>query len=296
MHSSSRGKGEAVLLIHGMPTNGRLWDRVVRELSRQHKCIVIDLPGMGASPALSYGPSYFAQVAAQIEQIRRRHNVERWHVVGHDAGSAIAVQYAHLFPQRVDCLALLSPAIFPDLRPYFLLNVLRKRLLGELMAPVVNTLFWRVVMTRAVPGADHAEQRSSFSKTFGGVAGSWKLMRLVRWGEPQVVLREFPAILPQMQCPALILHGTRDVLPESFAQRAAALLQNSRLVAVDSGHFIPLERSSQVADYLAAFFRSRGAEKFEDMPRSDDRPLPQIQLGSDSRTLPPAYFPQPAAQ
>jgi pimeloyl-ACP methyl ester carboxylesterase len=47
MRADARGKGDAVLLIHGMPTNGRLWDGVVRELSRRYKCIVIDLPGNG---------------------------------------------------------------------------------------------------------------------------------------------------------------------------------------------------------------------------------------------------------
>jgi Kef-type K+ transport system membrane component KefB len=69
-----------------MPSNGRLWDEVVRELSRQFRCIVVDLPGMGDTPFLPYGPSYFKQVAAQIEQVRKRHQVRRWHVVGHDGG------------------------------------------------------------------------------------------------------------------------------------------------------------------------------------------------------------------
>jgi pimeloyl-ACP methyl ester carboxylesterase len=295
MHSSARGKGEAVLLIHGMPTNGRLWDRVVKELGREYQCIVIDLPGMGASPALAYGPSYFAQVSAQIEQVRRWHNVQRWHVVGHDAGSAVAVHYAHLFSQRVNCLALLSPSIFPDLRPYFVLNVLRKPLLGELLAPIVNTVFWRIVMSRAVPGEDHAELRASFSQTFSGMSGSWKLMRLVRWGEPEVVLHDSAAILAQMQCPALILHGTRDVLPESFARRAAALLRNSQLLGLDSGHFIPIEQGTQVARHLAAFFLSRGAERLDDLPRYDDAELPPHMGQANGHAAAAALFPQPAA-
>ena len=52
MRCNSRGKGEAVLLIHGMPTNGHLWDDVVRDLSRQFRCFVIDLPGMGGTQRL----------------------------------------------------------------------------------------------------------------------------------------------------------------------------------------------------------------------------------------------------
>jgi pimeloyl-ACP methyl ester carboxylesterase len=44
--------------------------------------------------------------------------VKKWHVIGHDAGSAIAVQYAGSFVENVGCLALLSPAVFPDLKPF----------------------------------------------------------------------------------------------------------------------------------------------------------------------------------
>ena len=137
--------------------------------------------------------------------------------------------------------------VFPDLQPFFLLDLLRKPVLGELSAPFVNAVFWRFVMTRAVPGAQNAVQRKSFFKAFSGIAGSWKLMRLVRWGKPGVVFQEFPAILRNLQCPALIIHGSRDVLPESFARRAAGLIANSQLIALDSGHFIPIERTAQTA-------------------------------------------------
>lgn len=266
MHSSSHGKGEAVLLIHGMPSNGRLWDEVVRGLSRQYRCIVIDLPGLGDTPSLPYGPSWFAQVAAQIEQVRRRHRVHRWHVVGHDGGCAIAVQYAHLFPQRVACLALLSPAVFPDLKPFFLLDLLRRPVLGELSAPLVNAVFWQVAMRRALPAPRHASQRSSFSKSFRGIGGSWKLMRLVRWGKPELVFEEFPSILKKLACPTLVIHGSRDVLPESFARRAAGLIANSQWIALDSGHFLPLEQGAQVSRNLASFFRSRRVDDIADLP------------------------------
>ena len=260
MHSKSHGKGEAVLLIHGMPSNGRLWDEIVRELSHHYRCIVIDLPGMGDTPFLPYGPSYFAQVAAQIELVRKRHRVRRWHVVGHDGGCAIAVQYARLYPQRVDCLAMLSPAIFPDLEPFFLLDLLRKPALGELCAPLVHALFWHVAMRRALPGARHESRRNCFAKNFRGIGGPWRLMRLVRWGKPDVVLKDFPSILQELACPALVIHGSRDILPEFFARRASALISNSQLIALDSGHFIPLDQASLVSRHLTAFFRSRRVE------------------------------------
>jgi pimeloyl-ACP methyl ester carboxylesterase len=260
MRCNARGKGDAVLFIHGMPTNSRLWDGVVRELSRNFRCFTIDLPGMGGTPFQPYSASYFARVAEQIEQVRVRNHVQRWHVVGHDGGCAIAVHYAHLFQKRVGCMALLSPAIFPDLEPFFLLELLRKPIIGECAAPFVHALFWQIAMKRAIPGIQNAVQRSSFHRTFAGATGPWRLMRLVRWGRPEILFKNVPSILRRLECPTLVIHGTRDILPESFAARAAETISDARLVEFDSGHFIPIERSAEVSQNLMVYFRSRGTE------------------------------------
>ena len=289
MRCNVRGKGEAVLLIHGMPTNGRLWDGVVRNLSRHFRCFVIDLPGMGGTPFLPYSPSYFAQVAEQIEQVRNRYQIQRWHVAGHDGGCAIAVQYAHRFPKRVGCMALLSPAIFPDLEPFFLLEFLRKPLLGEFAAPLVHALFWQIAMRRAIPSAANAAQRSSFYNPFSGPSGPWKLMRLVRWGRPESVFQDFPSILEKLDCPTLVINGSRDILPESFAGRAADMIANSQLLEIDSAHFIPIERATEVSQNLAAFFRSRGTE-------TATRSTPSFGAHLRGKAINGALVPSPAVQ
>ncbi|MBS1805834.1 MAG: alpha/beta hydrolase [Acidobacteria bacterium] len=280
MRCNARGKGEAVLFIHGMPTNGRLWDGVIRELSRNFRCFTIDLPGMGGTPFQPYSASYFAQVAEQIEQVRVRNRVQRWHVVGHDGGCAIAVHYAHIFPKRVECMALLSPAIFPDLEPFFLLDLLRKPIIGECVAPFVHALFWQIAMKRAIPGSENAAQRSSFYRTFAGATGPWKLMRLVRWGRPEVLFQNVPAILRKLECPTLVIHGSRDILPESFAARTAEVIADTRLVQLDSGHFIPIERWLEVSQNLLAYFRSHGMETATNCrpsyPRGDAAARPDL--------------------
>jgi pimeloyl-ACP methyl ester carboxylesterase len=289
MRCNVRGKGEAVLLIHGMPTNGRLWDGVVRKLSRHYRCFIIDLPGMGGTPFLPYTASYFAQVAEQIEQVRTRYGIKRWHVVGHDGGCAIAVQYAHLFPRRVDCMALLSPAILPDLKPFFLLELLRQPVIGELAAPLVHALFWQIAMRRAMPDPRNASQRRSFYQTFSGASGPWKLMKLVRWGRPGTVLQDFPSILRKLDCPTLLIHGSRDVLPESFAARAAELIANSHLLEMDSGHFIPIDRAIEVAQNLMAYFRSQGSETAASAG-------PAYRANLPGRATKPSLVPSPAVQ
>jgi pimeloyl-ACP methyl ester carboxylesterase len=260
VHCTHQGKGEAILFIHGMPTNHRLWDGVIEQLSGRHRCFAVDLPGMGETPFAPYSSDYLVSLAKQIEVLRIQHGVKKWHVVGHDAGSAIAVQYAGSFPKNVGCLALLSPAVFPDLKPFYLLNPLRKRLLGEMLAPFVHFLFWQIAMRRAITGEANRSLRSVFYKPFSGRAGAWQFMRLVRWGKPEDMLAGIPAILAQLSMPTLVFRGSHDVLPAAFAERAASLIPRSDIVTVDAGHFIPLERPSEVAASLADFFRGNNAE------------------------------------
>ena len=259
VHCTHQGKGEPILFIHGMPTNRRLWDGVIQQLSSDHRCFAVDLPGMGETPFVPYTPDYLDRVAEQIELLRIQHGVKKWHVVGHDAGAAVAVQYAGRFSRHVECLALLSPAIFPDLKPFYLLNALRKPLLGEALAPIVHFAFWQIVMRRAIKGASKSTLRRAFYEPFSGLTGAWQLMRLVRWGKPEEMLGQIPASLAALPVPTLLIHGLGDVLPKAFAERAASLIPNASLITVDAGHFIPLDKPNEVVTCLQVFFRKNGA-------------------------------------
>jgi pimeloyl-ACP methyl ester carboxylesterase len=259
VYCTHRGRGDAILFIHGMPTSHMLWNHVIDQLSSRHRCFAVDLPGMGETPFIPYSRGYLDRVAKQIELLRIQHGVNKWHVVGHDAGSAVAVQYAARFSRHVACLALLSPAIFPNLKPFYLLNALRKPLLGEVLAPLVHFAFWRIAMRRAIGGESKSALIRAFYEPFRGPVGAWKLMRLVRWGRPEEMLGEIPSRLATLQMPTLVIHGSRDVLPAAFPERAASLVRNSSMVTLDAGHFIPLEKPKEVALSLRAFFAEKSA-------------------------------------
>ncbi len=256
MYLLSRGTGYPVLFIHGIPTSCQLWSGVIEKLGGQYACHAVDLPGLGRSPKAEYGPKQLEALADQIEQIRIENNIEKWHVVGHDAGSAIAVHYAFRFQDRVGRLALLSPAVFPELKPFHLFRIMRKPVIGELLAPIVNSIFWNVAMHYAVE--DHEKLTDTvkdFRAPFSGPLGSWRMMSMLRWGNPDEVLAAIPEMLPQLEIPTLIFQGSHDkAVPELFAHRASALIPGSKVVMVDSGHFIPLNNPEVVAAELLSFF------------------------------------------
>ncbi len=264
MHLVRCGSGDPVLFIHGMPTNGRLWSSVIQHICAQYTCFAIDLPGFGKSPGIDYGPEYLHQLAEQIELLRIMNGIEKWHVVGHDAGSAVAVHYARYFPQSIGCMALLSPALFPELKPYFLIEPLRKPVLGELLAPFIQALFWKVAMPRALSERQDREAIiADFHSPFSGPSGPWQFMQVLRWGKPADLLAEVPAFLPELRMPTMIFHGSQDrAIPAEFAHRASSLMPNAGLVTVDSGHFIPLQRPALVADSLTKFFQHQSISGF----------------------------------
>jgi pimeloyl-ACP methyl ester carboxylesterase len=228
----------------------------MEQMCRRFTCFAVDLPGLGKTPSEPYRADYLARLADRIDAIRIKNNIAQWHVVGHDGGSAVAAQYAHSFPQSVSRLALLSPALFPDLKPFYLLELLRKPIIGECLAPVIHPLFWKVAMQRAGRNEEGTGSApAEFGEPFSGFYGAWHFMEVLRWGRPADVLADFSNILPQLLTPTLILHGSRDpAIPPSFSRRARNLIPNSELVYVDCGHFIPLNRPAFVANQLTRFF------------------------------------------
>jgi pimeloyl-ACP methyl ester carboxylesterase len=90
-----RGRGEPLVLIHGIGHRWQAWEPVLDELSRHHEVIAIDLPGFGDSPVPHDGmppdmPSTVEQMAAYLAA----QGLQRPHVAGNSLGGAIALELA----------------------------------------------------------------------------------------------------------------------------------------------------------------------------------------------------------
>jgi pimeloyl-ACP methyl ester carboxylesterase len=257
MKVSLRGTGPAVLLLHGLPTSGRLWDYVVPMLQRKFTCVVVDLPGAGQSlpPADgSMDPDHYAQ---ELENLRRQLSIPFWHIVGHDAGSVIAIHYASRFGERMNRLVLCSAPIFPDFRVPWFFRLIRTPVVGDCLAPIWTLVLWRLVIWKI-------EQRNpstagimrSFRQPYTGYAGTRRFVHLLRWGDPAQVMAKTASLLPSVAAPTLILHGKKErVIPASFAARAAALILNSEVRLMDCGHFSPLDCPDVLCGYLLSFLQ-----------------------------------------
>jgi pimeloyl-ACP methyl ester carboxylesterase len=110
---------ETIVFLHGLLDSSEGWAATCERrdgvdgrstLTR----IAFDLPGFGSSDAPPRGSidAYARDVAAGLGQL----GVERFTLVGHSLGGAVATRLAELLPDRVEALVLLAPAGFGRIR------------------------------------------------------------------------------------------------------------------------------------------------------------------------------------
>src|SRR5262249_21405847 len=258
MQFSVQGGGPPLLLLHGIPTSGRLWDRVAPALERRFTCVVVDLPGLGESPPLDDGSLDPARYAAEIELLRRHLRFPSWHIMGHDAGSTVAVHYAAQFHSRVNRLVLCSPPIFPEFRVPWFFRALRAPVLGDFLAPLFTSVVLPLGLRSKIAAApSRARTIRASCRPFRGLAGGRQFVRLLRWGDPAEVLGRTAALLPRIETPTLVLHGRYDgAISASFAFRAAQFLPHAEARLLDAGHFLPLNCPETLCAHVVPFLEA----------------------------------------
>ncbi len=103
--------GAPLLFLHGGPGAGanpvhrRFFD------PEHYRIIIFDQRGAGRShPFGSLEKNTLGHLVEDIEELRRKLNVERWHIFGGSWGSTLALSYAQSFPAR--CRSLILYGIF----------------------------------------------------------------------------------------------------------------------------------------------------------------------------------------
>lgn len=102
-----RGRGEPVLLIHGVGICGEIWTPQLDALAETHRIIVPDLLGHGESD-LPPPAAGLADYIRQIAELMNALDLPAANIVGHSMGALIALGLAIAHPQRVLRVAALN--------------------------------------------------------------------------------------------------------------------------------------------------------------------------------------------
>ncbi|MGW0869046.1 alpha/beta fold hydrolase [Streptomyces sp. NPDC002740] len=105
------GRGEPLLLLHGIGHHRQAWDPVVDILAAEREVIAVDLPGFGVSPPLPDGLAYdLPTTAAVFGAFCEALELDRPHVAGNSLGGLLALELGR--EKLVRSVTALSPAGF----------------------------------------------------------------------------------------------------------------------------------------------------------------------------------------
>jgi len=257
MHYVTAGPADAppLVLLHGFPTDWRLWRRCIGPLAEHYRVIAPDLPGHGWSEHrqdLDHdGPFYLRCLVDFLDAL----GLGRVHLAGHDLGGLPGLMLAGRHPERVERLVVLDTITSPNL-PWVLalaLRMLRWRTVTRLMTTRVGfaLLLWlfttrrRATLRRLVP---------IFHPRWSGTSQRRERFRLAA-SLPPARLSPTLEDLEGITAPTLILWAEHDpIFPVSVAEKLQRRLPDAILRTVPhSGHFVPEEAPDQVVREILAF-------------------------------------------
>jgi haloalkane dehalogenase len=100
------GRGEPVILLHGIPTWSFLYNEVIPLLEQHNRVIAPDFLGHGYSDKRDFFDRSLLAQKRMIIHLMDHLGIERAHFVGHDTGGGVALIMAIDHPERVHGLVL----------------------------------------------------------------------------------------------------------------------------------------------------------------------------------------------
>jgi len=102
-----RGEGPVVILLHGFPELAVSWRHQLEDLSADYRVVVPDLRGYGGTDAPPRVADYTTDLLVRdVLELADTVGAERFHLVGHDWGGAIAWQVGMRHARRLRSLAV----------------------------------------------------------------------------------------------------------------------------------------------------------------------------------------------
>lgn len=217
LHTTSSGKGEVLLLLHGIESSSVYWDNILPNLKSHYRVVAVELLGFGKSPKpLNVAYSLHDQVK-WLERTLRSQGITEFHIMGHSLGALVSMAYAAAHPREVLSMTLLSPVIHDESQPAKKLVIKRLRFIeyfsgtSRLAAIISKTVGPKRLKPYipAIRSVENAVKHQNFKKLAATVAD---IPTTILYGE-----RDPLVDLQQLEAVASRLHKAKVVqIPQGF--------------------------------------------------------------------------------
>ena len=251
-----RGDGDAVVLLHGVPSSCFLYRKLVPLVAeRDRRAIAFDFPGLGLAERPEDFDYTWSGLARFVDAALATLAVERCHLVVHDIGGPIGFEWAVRNPDRVLSLTALNtigdPATFR--RPWTM-HPFAVRGLGELWLRSLNRwafseLFYLqgIGDRSAVPRTDLYAHYELLKRGDGGRA----FLRIMRGFELTQAKQDFIWNgLAERSYPAQVVWGGDDPALGRKQMRIVGEVLGVEPVELPAKHFLQEDQAPAIAQAL----------------------------------------------
>lgn len=257
-YRESAGSGRPVMFVHGNSSSSKTWRALLDgDFGRRYRCVAVDLPGHGESPAAAdpgvYSmPGYASLVAGAAAAL----GLERAVYVGWSLGGHIVIEAASALPDPAGILVFGTPPVADaaGLATAFLPNPA----VAIGFTPDVTAAQAReYAASFLAPGSElpldafEADILATAGAARGGLGASIAEGRFA----------DEVALVAGLTVPLAVLHGAGERLVSLGYLRGltAPTLWRGEVQVIDgAGHAPHLERTAAFADLLAAFVEDCG--------------------------------------
>ncbi len=230
-------------MLHGWAANHHIFDPLIADLP-ECRVSAPDLPGHGAA---EFDGTFSVEAAADALAAQLG---EPAHLLGWSLGGLVALHIAARYPHKVRSLCLTASFARLIAAPDYP-EGLAKPALGK-MIPLFQQDFAKYMGQFLQLQFLHIPERAHLAEQM--------LPSMIRYGIPAgleaaldaVVRTDARELLPQVQCPALLVFGGKDgITPPRMGEYLHRHLLASRLVLIDKAAHIPF--LSHADDFAAAY-------------------------------------------
>ena len=260
-YADTGGPGRPALFVHGVGTSSYLWRHVISDLGGQRRCVALDLPLHGHTPAAGGQDFSLPGLARFVADCCDALDLTGLDLVANDTGGAIAQVFAAAHPERLHTFTLTNCEAHnnvppPALRPAVLLA--RSGLPLWRLAPRLTRDIARGRQRFYGTGYQDVAHlpedvaRAMLEPVLGTPESARQFQRLLTSLRARDLLAAEPA-LRRLQVPTMIVWGTSD---RFFDRRWAYWLRDTipgatEVIEIDGGRlFFPDERATELTAVL----------------------------------------------
>jgi pimeloyl-ACP methyl ester carboxylesterase len=244
VYVNMKGKGEPLLLLHGVPDTSEVWDDTIATLSNEYQCIAPDLPGFGRTnspPNFEYNLKNLAGFVDKL--LSSLHITNGIHMVIHDIGGIVGLAFALTHPEKVKSLTIMDTTFFSDYKWHAMAKTWRKPILGELAMYLMGRKQFTAAMKKSAPVLTDTQIQSNYNSL------TWRnrrmILRFYRALDP-VIFKQWEGQLQTISqhFPTQVIWGENDnFLPVALAKRFGT---DNVHILEKTGHWPMLEQADEV--------------------------------------------------